>query len=106
VTGKKEKAQLQHTVQHPAMKRSRLLWVTPKLTTSTGVTMRELRFRRYVCARFRGLSVNGPAWLAFARRCAELEHERKSDLSPEEIGALLQRALVAGELPLPTVWGE
>src|SRR4051812_44845247 len=31
VTGKREKAQLQESVRHPALKRGRIIWLSPKL---------------------------------------------------------------------------
>ena len=90
VTGKKEKAQLQHTVQHPAMRKSRLLWMTPRLTTLTGVTMRELRFRRYVWARFGMFAAAGGEWIDVARALAEIEQERgDGDLTADEIRDLV-----------------
>jgi hypothetical protein len=47
VTGKKQKLSLQESVMSPDMPHS-IIYVTPKLTQLTGVTMRELRFRRFV----------------------------------------------------------
>jgi hypothetical protein len=47
VTGKKEKAQLHESVTSNAMPRS-IIHISVKLTMATGITMRELRFRRFV----------------------------------------------------------
>ena len=47
VTGKKGKLSLQESVMAADMPRS-IIYVTPKLSQLTGVTMRELRFRRFV----------------------------------------------------------
>lgn len=85
VTGKGSKATLQETVQHPAMRRSRVLWMTPKLTMRTGVTMRELRFRRFVWARWGTFLRLGGEWIDVARRLAELERERGEPLTGDEV---------------------
>jgi hypothetical protein len=47
VTGKKSKLSLQESVLAPDMPRS-IIHVSKELTQLTGVTMRELRFRRFV----------------------------------------------------------
>jgi hypothetical protein len=47
VTGGKGKEALQQSVLSPDMPRS-IIYVSTKLTQETGVTMRELRFRRFV----------------------------------------------------------
>lgn len=47
VTGKKDKLSLQESVMAPDMPRS-IVHVSTELTQHTGVTMRELRFRRFV----------------------------------------------------------
>ena len=47
VTGKKGKETLQESVRSPDMPRS-IIHVSTELTQRTGVTMRELRFRRFV----------------------------------------------------------
>lgn len=96
VTGKKEKAQLQESVQHPALRKGRLMWLTPRLTTKTGVTMRELRFRRYVWMRFGSFVALGGVWVNVARRLAELERDTGTELTGEQIGALLQRWCAGG----------
>jgi hypothetical protein len=103
VRGKGSKATLQDTVQHPAMRRSRLLWMTPKLTQLTGVTMRELRFRRFVWFRFGTLLAIGGEWIDVARRLAEIERELGRPLTGDELGACTMavlgtlRTTVAGE---------
>jgi len=93
VTGTKGKATLQETVQHPAMRRSRLVWVTPKLTQLTGVTMRELRFRRFVWVRFGTLLAMGGEWVDVARRLAEVERELGRPLTGDELGACTMAVL-------------
>jgi hypothetical protein len=47
VTGKNEKLSLQHSVTTHHMPRS-IVYVSTRLTMKSGITMRELRFRRYV----------------------------------------------------------
>jgi hypothetical protein len=47
VTGKRGKVSLQESVMSPEMPRS-IIYVSTELTQRTGVTMRELRFRRFV----------------------------------------------------------
>lgn len=104
VVGKGGKATLQESVQHPAMRRSRLLWVNSLLTLSTGVTMRELRFRRFVWFRFGALLAMGGEWIDVARRLAEIERELGRPLTGDELGAATMavlgtlRTTVAGEV--------
>jgi hypothetical protein len=93
VTGKRGKLTLQETVQHPAMRRSRLLWMTPKLTQLSGVTMRELRFRRFVWFRFGGMVAMGGGWIDVARRLAEVERELGRPLTGDELAAATMGAL-------------
>ncbi len=103
VTGTRGKATLQETVQHPAMRRSRLLWVNSGLTMATGVTMRELRFRRFVWFRFGALLAMGGEWVNVARRLAEIERELGRPLTGDELAASTMavlgtlRTTVAGE---------
>jgi len=85
VTGKRGKATLQETVQHPSMRRSRLLWVNPVLTVATGVTMRELRFRRFVWVRYGSMLAMGGKWIDVARRLAEIERELGRPLTGDEL---------------------
>jgi hypothetical protein len=94
VTGKKEKAQLQESVKHPALKRGRIIWLSPKLTQRTGVTMRELRFRRYVWVRFRGFAAAGGVWVDVARYLAEVERDRGVQLTGEEVAQLLTQETI------------
>ena len=47
VSGKRGKLSLQESVMSPEMPHS-IVWVSTELTRRTGVTMRELRFRRFV----------------------------------------------------------
>lgn len=89
VTGKKRKAQLQESVQDPALKKGRILWLTPKLTQLTGVTMRELRFRRFIWARYGTLLAIGGEWVDVARRLAELEREHGRPLTGEEVAGVI-----------------
>jgi hypothetical protein len=93
ITGKKEKAQLQHSVQHPAMRKSRVVWMTPRLTQQTGVTMRELRFRRFVFARYGTILNLGGQWVHVARRLAELERDRGRPLTGEEMTGVIDNDL-------------
>lgn len=64
VTGKKEKATLQESVQDPELRKGRLIWLTPKLTLRTGVTMRELRFRRFVWVSRTGFDGDRIDWVS------------------------------------------
>jgi hypothetical protein len=89
VKGKKEKAQLQHSVQHPAMRGSRILWMTPRLTQTTGATMREMRFRRFVWARYGHLIAQGGGWVDVARVLAETERELGRPLTGEELSSAM-----------------
>jgi hypothetical protein len=90
VVGKREKMQLTETVAHPAMKKSRPLYVTSKLTTQTGVTMRELRFRRYVWVNWGTLVRMGGEWVDVARRLAELQRANGgNELTAEELGQVI-----------------
>jgi hypothetical protein len=71
------------------LKRGRILWVNPQLTQRSGVTMRELRFRRFVWMRYGGMVALGGGWVNVARWLAELERDRGRQLSSEELGELL-----------------
>jgi hypothetical protein len=75
VSGKREKAQLHESVMSPAMPRS-IVHVSNRLTRHTGITMRELRFRRFVWVVAGDLVKQDPA---AARRVAGffMEHQRK-----------------------------
>lgn len=86
VTGKKEKAQLHESVMSSAMPRS-IVHVSNRLTQHTGITMRELRFRRFVWVVAGDLVKQNPA---AARRVAEfvMDHQRKP--TGEEWIALLR----------------
>lgn len=89
ITGSKRKATLQESVQHPAMAHSRLLWMNPRLTTKTGVTMRELRFRRFVWVRYQRLGERLPGWAPLARTLTELERDRGRPLTGDEVVAII-----------------
>jgi hypothetical protein len=92
VTGKKEKAKLQDSVREPALRRGRLIWLTPKLTLKTGVTMRELRFRRFVWANYSVMLQVGGKWIGVARALAELQRENGgADWTREELLQLLSQ---------------
>lgn len=91
ITGKREKAQLQESVKHPALAGGRLIWLTSKLTLKTGVTMRELRFRRFVWARYSHFLKVGGKWIDVARALAEIERERGSEVTSEELAELLSQ---------------
>jgi len=83
---------LRESVTTPDMPRS-IVHVSTRLTQRTGVTMRELRFRRFVWARRPGMMRSGdPSLIAAARACAELERELGRNLSLAE-----QRCLVVCE---------
>jgi hypothetical protein len=90
--GKRDKMTLRESVTTPDMPRS-IVHVSTRLTQRTGVTMRELRFRRFVWARRPGMMASGePSLIAAARACAELERELGRNLTLVE-----QRCLVVCE---------
>lgn len=76
VSGKKAKAQLHESVMSPDMPRS-IVHVSNRLTQQTGVTMRELRFRRYVWF----ISDRADCDIAEARTIALLARAGTLDLS-------------------------
>ena len=82
VTGGKGKEALQQSVLSPDMPRS-IIYVSTKLTKATGVTMRELRFRRFVwhVARRAGCD------LQEARTIAELARSDALDLTVDAFSA-------------------
>lgn len=94
VTGKREKAQLHESVMSPAMPRS-IVHVSNRLTQHTGITMRELRFRRFVWVRYAGLMIGGGRLVLVARRAAEAEVALQRQLSPLELEDLA-RGLLTG----------
>jgi len=99
VTGKKGKEALQQSVLSPDMPRS-IIYVSSKLTNRTGVTMRELRFRRFVwhVARRTGCD------LEEARTIAELARSDSLDLSVDAFSASPRLlAQVFGREPPPRV---
>ena len=59
------------------------------LEHAVDVTMRELRFRRYVWMRYSLLMKAGGKWVDVARALAELERERGSELTTDEMSALI-----------------
>lgn len=73
----------------PDMPRS-IVHVSTALTQSTGVTMRELRFRRFVWARYGWMLTMGGDWVGAARHLAETERAMKAELPIE---AALHQAL-------------
>jgi hypothetical protein len=81
VTGKGKKSTLQQSVRHEAMKKGLPLWLTPRLTMKSGITMRELRFRRFLWVRFPDLLDLGGDWIAIARRLAEFGDMEEDDRS-------------------------
>lgn len=82
--GKKSKLALHESVLSSAMPRS-IVHVSNVLTQATGITMRELRFRRFVWARFPWMVSSGdPHLIAVAREWAELEREIRRELSSVE----------------------
>lgn len=89
IVGKRDKAQLQESVTHPALRRGRILWMAPKLTLKTGITMRELRFRRYVWMAYHEFAVLGGDWMVLARWLAEVDRDRGRPLTGAEIFELL-----------------
>lgn len=73
--GKKGKMTLRESVTTPDMPRS-IVHVSTALTQATGVTMRELRFRRFVWVRYPSFMESGdPMFTAEARQYAEFERE-------------------------------
>jgi hypothetical protein len=95
VTGKQGKATLQASVLASRMPRS-IVHVSTALTQATGVTMRELRFRRFVWARWGGLVRCGLSQPA--RDLAVLERSLGRELETDEVGAIL-RHLIAERDP-------
>ena len=82
--GKKGKMTLRESVTTPNMPRS-IVHVSTKLTLATGVTMRELRFRRFVWARYPTFVATGdPLAIALARGLAEFEMRLGRYLSEAE----------------------
>lgn len=82
--GNKNKMTLRESVTTPNMPRS-IVHVSTRLTQATGITMRELRFRRFVWARYPGLMGSGlPGAIASARSCAQLERVLHRTLTPVE----------------------
>jgi hypothetical protein len=98
VSGKKNKLQLHESVMAPSMPRS-IVDVSTRLTQHTGVTMRELRFRRFVWVRYRGLASAGGPLLQAARHLARIEIERGAELSGEEKAHRLAAFLATVESP-------
>lgn len=87
--GKKDKMTLRESVTTPDMPRS-IVHVSTALTQATGVTMRELRFRRFVWARYPSQVDSGdPAMIAMARSCAEIEREMGRRPSRAEFRCML-----------------
>ncbi len=79
-------------MQDPALRKGRLIWLTPKLTLRTGVTMRELRFRRFVWANYSVMLRVGGKWVGVARALAELQRENGGgDWTREELLELLSQ---------------
>ncbi len=89
VTGKKGKRTLQESVTHPALAKGRLIWVSPRLTMKTGVTMRELRFRRFVWVRYGHMIALGGHWIDIGRKLAEVERDRGAPLTGDEVARLV-----------------
>lgn len=76
----------------PGSTRGRLIWLTLQLTARTGVTMRELRFRRFVWANYKRMMLVGGDWIGTARALAELQRENGgSDWTREERLKLLSQ---------------
>ena len=87
--GKKDKMTLRESVTTPNMPRS-IVHVSTRLTQATGVTMRELRMRRFAWVRFPGMVGSGdPVLIATARSCIDLERSIRRTLSAAEIRRLL-----------------
>jgi hypothetical protein len=93
VKGKKGKVALHESVMHPAMPRS-IIHVSRELTTRTGVTMRELRFRRFVWIVAPGLVRLGH--IELARRIALYVKEHRGEQVPLE---LLSSWMAASGIP-------
>ena len=97
VAGKKGKLSLQESVMSPEMPRS-IVWVSPELTQQTGVTMRELRFRR--CVWF--ISDRAKCGLAEAREIAMRATAGTLDLSVDVFTPSPRRlAAILGRTPPP-----
>ena len=88
VTGKKEKAALHESVMSQEMPRS-IIHVSNKLTQRTGVTMRELRFRRYVWTVAPGLAAMG---MFAAARAVTLYHQEHGEHARSETLIAILRA--------------
>jgi hypothetical protein len=87
--GKKGKMTLRESVTTPDMPRS-IVHVSTRLTLATGVTMRELRFRRFVWARYPTFVASGdPLAIALARSLAEFEMRLGHTLSSAEFDVAL-----------------
>lgn len=87
--GKKKKMTLHESVTTRDMPRS-IVHVSTRLTQATGVTMRELRFRRFAWARYPGMAGSGePCLIETARSCVGLERTIGRNLSLAEIRCLL-----------------
>lgn len=86
--GKKEKMTLRESVMSPDMPRS-IVHVSTALTQTTGVTMRELRFRRFVWARYGWLIRAGHDLMEPARYLAELERAIGVELPRDAVWLLL-----------------
>jgi hypothetical protein len=82
VKGKKGKLALHESVLSPAMPRS-IIHVSRELTARTGVTMRELRFRRFVWILAPGLVRAG--YLDLARRIAMHAKDHRGEPLPLEL---------------------
>lgn len=95
VTGKKEKAQLQESVMSRSMPRS-IIHVSNRLTQHTGITMRELRFRRFVWVRNGPLVGLGGRYLALARYLAQCEMTVRAELA-DDLRAALMTAFFASD---------
>ena len=93
VRGSKEKATLQENARNPYMPHL-LIWVSPKLTKLTGITMRILRRIRHLWAVRMGLCPP-PSWPA-----DELVHVNQAR---RPLAAARTRAVAAGAVPVPKV---
>lgn len=96
VTGKRGKESLQASVLANRMPQS-IVHVSTVLTQRSGVTMRELRFRRFVWARWGGILRTGRPGLA--RKLAETERRLGRQLSPADLTPLLVAAVRPGHGP-------